>query len=256
MAAPTLPCCAGLASPAIRERSPSARWLIVNADDFGQSHGVNRGIAQAHERGIVTSASLMVRWPAAVQATQYARHHPTLSVGLHVDLGEWACRGGDWLQLYQVVRERDVGTIRAECERQLARFRELVGADPSHLDSHQHVHHDEPVRTVVAEMARSLGVPVRGQDLEIQYRGDFYGQTADGVPIPETISVAALTAFLESLPPGVTELGCHPGDATDLDTMYAGERLMEVEVLCDPRVRLALETLGVRLCSFRNRMGC
>ena len=49
------------------------RYLIVNADDFGQSHGVNRGIIEAHERGVVTSASLMVRWPAARKAAAYAR---------------------------------------------------------------------------------------------------------------------------------------------------------------------------------------
>ena len=42
-----------------------SRAVIVNADDFGQSAGINRGIVEAHERGIVTSASLMVRWPAA-----------------------------------------------------------------------------------------------------------------------------------------------------------------------------------------------
>jgi predicted glycoside hydrolase/deacetylase ChbG (UPF0249 family) len=49
------------------------RYLIVNADDFGQSHGVNRGVIEAFENGIVTSASLMVRWPAAVEAAAYAR---------------------------------------------------------------------------------------------------------------------------------------------------------------------------------------
>ena len=67
-------------------------YLIVNADDFGQSPGVNRGVIAAHERGVVTSTSLMVRWPSAAAAAAYAREHPALSVGLHVDLGEWACR--------------------------------------------------------------------------------------------------------------------------------------------------------------------
>jgi len=51
------------------------KYLIVNADDFGQSTGINRGIIEAHERGVVTSASLMVRWPAAIDAAQYAREH-------------------------------------------------------------------------------------------------------------------------------------------------------------------------------------
>lgn len=53
--------------------SAQSRFLIVNADDFGQSPGVNRGIIEAHEHGIVTSASLMVRWPAATEAAAYGR---------------------------------------------------------------------------------------------------------------------------------------------------------------------------------------
>ena len=49
------------------------RYLVVNADDFGRSEGVNRGILRAHERGIVTSTSLMVRWPAAEHAARAFR---------------------------------------------------------------------------------------------------------------------------------------------------------------------------------------
>ena len=71
-----------------------AKYLIVNADDFGRSRSVNRGIMSAYEYGIVTSASLMVRWPAANEATAYARRHQSLSVGLHFDFGEWCYRNG------------------------------------------------------------------------------------------------------------------------------------------------------------------
>src|SRR5919199_1733575 len=117
-----------------------ARALIVNADDFGLSPGINAGVAAAHERGIVTSASLMVRWPAAGEAAAYARAHPALSLGLHVDLGEWAYRDGAWVQLYQVVPEDDRAAVAEELSRQLAAFRALVGRHPTHLDSHQHVH--------------------------------------------------------------------------------------------------------------------
>ena len=53
------------------------RALIVNADDLGRSSGINRGIGIAHERGIVTSASLMVRLPAAREAAAYARGLPS-----------------------------------------------------------------------------------------------------------------------------------------------------------------------------------
>ena len=76
---------------------PAKRYLIVNADDFGLSAGVNRGVIEAHERGIVTSASLMVRPPAAAEAAADARAYPELSLGLHVDLGEWSYREGEWV---------------------------------------------------------------------------------------------------------------------------------------------------------------
>src|SRR5215211_263293 len=80
-----------------------ARMLVVNADDLGMSAGVNRGIFEAHERGIVTSASLMVRWPGVREAAAYAKAHPRLGVGLHLDFAEWSIRDEQWVPLYEVV---------------------------------------------------------------------------------------------------------------------------------------------------------
>ena len=77
-------------------RNRASRFLIVNADDFGLTPGVNRGIAQVHEQGLLMSASLLVRHPAAGQAADYARAHPKLSVGLHFDAAEWLYRDGRW----------------------------------------------------------------------------------------------------------------------------------------------------------------
>jgi chitin disaccharide deacetylase len=230
----------------------STKYLIVNADDFGQSAGVNRGIVAAHRRGIVTSASLMVRWPAAAEAAAYVREHPSLSLGLHVDLGERVFRAGEWVPLYAVVPLQDMTAIAGEVSRQLDVFRRLMGRDPSHLDSHQHVHLREPVRTVIVEVARQLGIPLRHCCPSVCYRGSFYGQTAEGVPLPDVISVDGLIHILETLPAGCTELGCHPAAGCDLDTMYRHERLEELRVLCDPRVRAAITTMGIELRSFQN----
>jgi len=227
-----------------------ATYLIVNADDFGRSRGVNQGVITAHERGIVTSASLMVRWPAVKPAAAYARAHPGLTVGIHVDLGEWVFREGAWLALYEVVPLDDERRVAGEVSRQLVDFRRLVGREPTHLDSHQHVHRREPVRSILLEMARQLGVPLRGYNRLVRYLGDFYGQTAEGLPLPGAISVERLIAIMNALPAGFTELGCHPGHGDDLDTIYRRERAEEVNVLCDPRVRAAIDSLGIRLCSF------
>jgi predicted glycoside hydrolase/deacetylase ChbG (UPF0249 family) len=226
------------------------RALIVTADDFGQSRGINRGIVEAHERGIVTSASLMVRYPAAADAAVYARAHPTLSVGLHVDLGEWTCRDWIWSARYTVVPHDDAAAVEEEVGRQVNRFHELVGRPPTHLDSHQHVHRREPVRSVLGALAHAFGIPLRETDDRIGYSGAFYGQTAHGQPWPDAITVAGLIRTLEGLPAGLTELGCHPGYADDLDTVYRAERAREVATLCDPRVRDALGHLDIRLTSF------
>ncbi len=211
---------------------------------------MNRGVIEAHEGGIVTSASLMVRWPAAAGAAAYAREHPNLSIGLHVDLGEWFYREGAWLPAYEVVPADDPAAVAVEAARQLAAFRRLVGRDPTHVDSHQHVHRLEPARSVLVEAARRLAVPLRHETPGIHHRGDFYGQTAKGLPLPDAISVGALIGTLAALPPGVTELGCHPGFGDDLESAYRGERADEVRALCDPRVRAAIASEGIVLCSF------
>src|SRR6266571_7999712 len=198
----------------------AARYLIVNADDFGQSPGINRGIVEAHEQGIVTSASMMVRWPDAAEAAAYGAEHPELSLGLHIDLGEWAYRDETWVPLYEVVALDETEAITDEITQQLARFRGLVGKDPSHIDSHQHVHLREPVRSVVVDVARELAVPLRHCSPEVAYCGAFYGQTGNGVSLPGRISVEAMIGLLSALPAGFTELGCHPGEGSDLETMY------------------------------------
>jgi predicted glycoside hydrolase/deacetylase ChbG (UPF0249 family) len=228
----------------------STRYLVVNADDFGLSPGVNRGIIAAHEHGIVTSASLMVRWPAAAEAVAYSRAHRDLSLGLHVDLGEWAYRDETWVPLYDVTRLDDTAAVADEVSRQLAAFRRLVGTDPTHIDSHQHVHLEDPVRSVVGAIARRLGVPLRHCSPGVQYCGSFYGQTAEGSPFPEGISVEGLIKILAGLPPGLTELTCHPGEEDGLETMYRRERAQEVNVLCDPQVRAAIVAERIELRSF------
>ena len=229
-----------------------SKYLIVNADDFGQSAGINRGIVEAHERGIVTSASLMVRWPAANDAAAYAREHRELSVGLHFDLGEWAYRDETWAPIYEVCETEDGECVRDELARQLDLFRSFVGSDPTHLDSHQHVHLSEPARSVCLEFSRELEIPLRGCAASVRYCGDFYGQCEDGSRYPEGISVERLVQILATLPDGVTELACHPGREVDLDTMYRDEREREVESLCDARVPFALAAHGIELISFNH----
>jgi chitin disaccharide deacetylase len=227
-----------------------ARYLIVNADDFGASRGVNRGIVEAHESGIVTSASMMVERPAAEEAARYARGHSELGVGLHVELEE-----KPRLRLPRRLSRRTKlppeDELRKRARAQLDRFRELMGRGPSHLDSHHHVHRREPARSVLVELSAQTGAPLRELEPRVRFCGDFYGQL-EGRPWPEGILPETLVELLESLPAGITELGCHPGYADDLDTWYRKERAQEVMALCDPAVRGAIDRLGIELVDFRD----
>lgn len=232
----------------------SLTFLIVNADDFGCSRGVNRGIAEAHERGIVTSTSLMVYGPAAPEAAEYARGRPGLGVGLHVELNRWRVarlpRRGASFSAAGVTRHAS-----EELQRQLERFDSLVGRGPSHLDSHQHRHTSPLVQPVFERFAQELGIPLRRTSLGVRFCGDFYGHDARGRPEPEAITTEALLRLLEQLDEGVTELGCHPGYANDLDEWYRMEREQEVCALSDPRVREAIRKLEITLCNFSDLRG-
>jgi predicted glycoside hydrolase/deacetylase ChbG (UPF0249 family) len=203
----------------------------VNADDFGRSAGINRGVFATYERGIVTSASLMVRWPAARDAVAFARGVPELGLGLHVDLAEWVYTAGEWRAVYEVVDLCDRSAVRDEVWRQIERFDALYGAYPSHLDSHQHVHRSEPVREMMLEIALELGVVLRGEDRQVAYCGSFHGQSGRAEPTHEAITTESLVGIIAALEPGATELACHPALGDESGSVYSTERDAEVAVL-------------------------
>jgi chitin disaccharide deacetylase len=193
----------------------------------------------------------MVRQPAAAAAATYWRAHPALSLGLHVDLGEWIYQDGAWRARYEVAPADDRAAVEAEVRGQLAAFRRLTASDPSHLDSHQHAHRTEPARTALLAVAEELTVPLRHFTPGLSYCGQFYGQTGRGEPWPAGIAVERLLEIVADLPAGATELACHPGYGDDLDSTYRHERAQELSALCDRRVRAALRSRGIALISFR-----
>jgi chitin disaccharide deacetylase len=217
------------------------RHLIVNADDFGASAGVNRGIVECHSKGVVTSASLMVTGRAAREAAAISRDHPRLALGLH-----WDVCGEDEREFDL----DDASAVADEFQRQLEEFRRLTDRLPTHVDSHRHVHLDPKVMPVVRELVDPLGVPLRG-DGRVRFVGGFYAQWEWKVTDLSRVSVQFLTQLLrEEVPAGWTELSCHPGHVTgDYRAVYLREREEEMRTLTDPRVREEIDLLGIRLVS-------
>ena len=102
--------------------------------------------------------------------------------------------------------------------RQLARFEELVGARPTHIDSHHHIHREPALLDTVSAFADRASLPMR--DRAVRHEPRFYGAAA--------IGVERLLEILETLPEGDSELGCHPGYAEGLRSTYTVERETEI----------------------------
>jgi hopanoid biosynthesis associated protein HpnK len=132
------------------------KYAVVIADDFGKSSSVNLAVAEAHDRGILTAASLMAGGAAFEEAVEIARKRRGLSVGLHVTLCDGKAvlpstevpglvdPGGRfensparaWMKYY---RADLLGQLDREIEAQFDRL-EKAGVRPTHIDSHHHLH--------------------------------------------------------------------------------------------------------------------
>lgn len=149
--------------------------LIVSADDFGMSTGVNAGVIRAHREGILTNASLMVTGAAFPQAVELARQNPTLGVGLHLVLvqGRAAsppdeipllvdCRGNfrssaPWAGLRYFFSPAARAQLRREIGAQLERFA-ATGLPLSHVDGHLNIHMHPTVLAILTDLAPSHSV--------------------------------------------------------------------------------------------------
>lgn len=157
--------------------TPSLRRLIVNADDFGFTSGVNRGIVEAHTHRVVTSSTLMAKGPAFAEATQLAKTLPRLSVGCHVVLidGEPtlaakqlpslttstpAPRFRDGLMPFAVraiTDKMNTDEIVAEAEAQICKI-QAAGIAVTHFDTHKHTHLFPAILRPLLRAAANCGI--------------------------------------------------------------------------------------------------
>jgi chitin disaccharide deacetylase len=217
------------------------RGLVVNADDFGLSPGVNRGVARAHHDGILTSTSLMVDTPFSADAAAIAAELPRLSVGLHAELS---------LAVGETEGKRAAAICLQELERQLEGFQTLTGRLPVHLDSHHDAHRERRLVDTFVEFGESHGLRTRDH-CDAGYVSAFYGRWAGSSHL-EQVGVEALRRVLCASDDRVIELACHPGYCDDaLRSSYREEREAELRTLCDERVPALVQELGFVLLDSR-----
>jgi predicted glycoside hydrolase/deacetylase ChbG (UPF0249 family) len=257
------------------ERAQGARLvkLIVNADDFGYTERVTAGILRAHRDGIVTATTLMTNAPHAGGAATLARANPSLDVGVHLVLTfdrplvdvervqTLVDKDGRFFRPIELLaRDIDRREALSEYRAQYRKARELLGREPTHLDSHHWVHDHPALEWAIGELAHETGAAARIHSDEQRDR-----LRARGVRTPDhfardfqyegKVGVDPLLALLARLAAqgGVTELMCHPGEADEglvKRSGYARERETELATLTDPRVRAAVKDLGITLATF------
>jgi len=160
-----------------------SKQLIVNADDYGRTEGVTRGITRAHREGIVTSTTVMMNMPNVEEALGLADDYPDLGTGVHLVFTAWRpllpsteLRTGPPAEVPSLVDEDghfhsqeailsnpgriDPDELKAELRAQIERFRSF-GRQPDHLDCHHFVHIYPPFFAVYVELAEEYGLPVR-----------------------------------------------------------------------------------------------
>jgi len=238
------------------------KW-VVNADDFGYSKGVNVGIIEAHQNGIVSSATLMANMPGAEHAAILAKKYPDLGVGVHLVLTAGKPLRKDVPSLvnehggfhrYDVMVEN---VLPEEVEKEWVAQIEFVlslGIKPTHFDSHHHVHQLPKLYPVVEKLAEKYRVPVRfvpGGKKEIHpidvLCTEFYG---DHLTVEN-----CLTLFERLLEYEKVEIMTHPA-YVDFEIMtgssYYLERAKELAILTSPKIIQFIQDNGIQLATFKD----
>jgi len=151
------------------------RNLIVNADDLGWTEGVNRGIVEAHRKGLVTSATLLANGRAFPSGIDAARKNPELGIGVHLNLSDGRPTaaaeqvpgllnaagelygGPESLMLRIASRSLRWAEVEREWDAQIRKIRE-AGISPTHLDGHKHVHMLPGLFELALRLAKKHGI--------------------------------------------------------------------------------------------------
>jgi chitin disaccharide deacetylase len=260
--------------------------LIINADDYGRSPDISRGIREAHLRGVVTSTTCMMNIPTTAADIALAlRETPELAMGVHLvlSMGRPLVRreskssitddNGNFFKygpLLEQVPHIKIEEAQAEWRAQIEAFIQEAGRRPSHLDSHHHASYfSADLFRAMLELANEYGCPIRfpfGNNVsqELQEANRHLTDLIQEFPVrhpdhflvdfyDEAANHANLLNIIHNLPDGTSELMCHPGyvdDAFANESIYNRQRERELTILTDPSIRAAIEAGGIELITF------
>lgn len=221
--------------------------LLVNADDFGFSRGVNYGVLDTHLNGIVNSATMMMNAEGTEHALEIAKSTPTLKVGVHLVLtfGKPLTSAASLIgeegffkkqkDVYGHPEDISLEDLEQEWTAQIEKFL-ASGLKPAHLDSHHHVHGIKEFYPVIKRLSEKYDLPVRiagphftdVKTVTDILMVDFFG---------EGVTENYFDKLQESVEDGKTvEVMTHPAylDARLKDgTSYYQERLEEARILSE-----------------------
>lgn len=240
------------------------KYLIVNADDFGLSPGVNRGIVEAYLAGGITSTTLMVNMPGFQDAMNRSRSLPHLGVGLHFNLTSGTpvsdanlvpslVQQDGTFRDFRLALARNERDIEIELAAQWNRFI-ASGLRPTHLDSHHHIHQIFPsVYEAMTNLAIKENIPMRRSQMSDQTNPSSLLNTQHVLldTYEKQGDLQKLLDYLRHLPEGTTELMCHPGYTDDMlreleTSEWSNAREAELAVFRDPVIQQTIRDLDIR----------
>lgn len=211
------------------------KYLIVNADDFGYSYGINKGIIKAHEAGIVTSTTVLVDEIAAHEAAGLAKY-PKLSVGLHFN-------------------PKPNEDLESDFKRQLELFESIVGRQPDSVDTHKQLPTNrENIKKMLLDYSITTDTPVRSLG-QTKFIDSFCGIELGGSgSVDETkVTVDSLKRAIDEAIEGVNELMTHVGYCDEYlltRSSYSTTREKELKSILDPSIKSYIQSKGLKLVNW------
>lgn len=243
--------------------------LIINADDFGYSPGINLGIVASHENGMLTSTTMMANMPGFEHGVELAKQHPNLGIGVHLTLtcGKPLLSGGTTLMennefrkisFYEKEFSIDTEELYKEWEAQIKKII-AAGIQPTHLDSHHHVNRISPMKEVFVELAQKYKLPVRNNfevPKTLKTVNRFFTEfdsLSQSKEIWKEMTIQNLIQDCQEY--GTVEVMCHPGYLDHIvvaSSSLLDSRVFTVKELQNPRHKEVLEKNQVQFGTYRD----